>query len=118
MSAFRSMAVNYPKAQTQQSAAPDTFETSRERLTKRNVRCHELPASEAPRPGRLHVGILGAIKSECPGDFVGIRRNSIANASSDGINVSNEASLNTTISQTTVMANTSTSNVRDEGFLA
>jgi hypothetical protein len=25
------------------------------------------------RPGRHHVGILGDIISECPGDFIGIR---------------------------------------------
>ena len=31
------------------------------------------PASEAPRPGRHHVGITGGIISEYPGDFVGIR---------------------------------------------
>jgi hypothetical protein len=36
--------------------------------------CHKLSASEAPDPGRHHVGILGDIISECPGDFIGIRR--------------------------------------------
>jgi hypothetical protein len=35
--------------------------------------CHKLSASEAPDPGRHHVGILGDIISECPGDFIGIR---------------------------------------------
>ena len=47
-------------------------------MTERNVRCHELPASEAPQTGRLQVGILGAIKSECLGDFVGIGSHEIA----------------------------------------
>jgi hypothetical protein len=32
-----------------------------------------LSASEAPNPGRHHVGTPGDIISECPGDFVGIR---------------------------------------------
>jgi hypothetical protein len=32
-----------------------------------------LSASEAPDPGRHHVGTPGDIISECPGDFVGIR---------------------------------------------
>jgi hypothetical protein len=36
--------------------------------------CHKLSASEAPDPGRHHVGIPGDIISECPGDFIGIRR--------------------------------------------
>ena len=31
------------------------------------------PPSEAPDPGRHHVGIPGDIISECPGDFIGIR---------------------------------------------
>jgi hypothetical protein len=31
-------------------------------------------ASEAPDPGRHHVGILGDIIPESPGGFVGIRR--------------------------------------------
>jgi hypothetical protein len=35
--------------------------------------CQKLPASEAPDPGRYHVGTPGDIISECPGDFVGIR---------------------------------------------
>jgi hypothetical protein len=32
-----------------------------------------LSASEAPDPGRHHLGTPGDIISECPGDFVGIR---------------------------------------------
>jgi hypothetical protein len=32
-----------------------------------------LSASEAPNPGRHHLGAPGDIISECPGDFVGIR---------------------------------------------
>jgi hypothetical protein len=35
--------------------------------------CKKLSASEAPDPGRHHVGTPGDIISECPGDFVGIR---------------------------------------------
>jgi hypothetical protein len=35
--------------------------------------CNKLSASEASDPGRHHVGIPGAIISECPGDFIGIR---------------------------------------------
>jgi hypothetical protein len=31
-----------------------------------------LSASEAPNPGRHHVGTPGDIISECPGDFVGM----------------------------------------------
>jgi hypothetical protein len=31
-----------------------------------------MTASEAPRPGRHHLGMPGAIKSECLGGFVGI----------------------------------------------
>ena len=36
--------------------------------------CHKLSASEAPDPGRHQVGTPGDIISECPGDFIGIRR--------------------------------------------
>src|SRR5271169_85716 len=36
--------------------------------------CNKRPASEAPDPGRHHVGTRGDIISECPGDFVGMRR--------------------------------------------
>ena len=43
-------------------------------MTKPTDRCHQLLASKARSPGRHHVGILGAIKSECLGDFVGIRK--------------------------------------------
>jgi hypothetical protein len=43
------------------------------RLTELAIRCQKLLASEAPCPGRHHVGILGDIISECPDDFVGIR---------------------------------------------
>jgi hypothetical protein len=42
-------------------------------LTDLPTRCQKLSASEAPCPGRHHVGIPGEIISECPGDFVGIR---------------------------------------------
>src|SRR5260221_11891931 len=61
-----------PPQSVRRQPPPDAIETSRERLTERHVRCHELPACEAPPTGRLQVGILGAIKSECLGDFVGI----------------------------------------------
>src|SRR5262249_48186563 len=37
------------------------------------TKCQKLPASEAPAPGRHHVGILGDIIPESPGGFVGIR---------------------------------------------
>jgi hypothetical protein len=33
----------------------------------------KLSASEAPKPGRHHVGTPGDIISECPGELVGIR---------------------------------------------
>jgi hypothetical protein len=36
--------------------------------------CPKLSAGEAPDPGRHHVGTPGDIVSECPGDFVGIRK--------------------------------------------
>jgi hypothetical protein len=39
-----------------------------------------LSASEAPNPGRHHLGAPGDIISECPGDFVGIRRASFVGA--------------------------------------
>ena len=42
-------------------------------LTGPVVECKKLSASEAPDPGRHHVGTPGDIISECPGDFVGIR---------------------------------------------
>ena len=50
-------------------------------LTERKTHARDQPlhqrpahdaAGEAPSAGRLHVGTLGAIKSECLGDFVGI----------------------------------------------
>jgi hypothetical protein len=47
-------------------------EAAAEKLTAQHDRCHRLPASEAPRPGRHHVGIPGAIISECLGGFIGI----------------------------------------------
>jgi hypothetical protein len=34
-------------------------------------------ASEAPDPGRHHLGTPGDIISECPGDFVAIRMHEI-----------------------------------------
>jgi hypothetical protein len=42
-------------------------------LTTTAAECKKLSASEAPDPGRHHVGTPGDIISECPGDFVGIR---------------------------------------------
>jgi hypothetical protein len=39
-----------------------------------------LSASEAPDPGRHHVGTPGDIISECPGDFVGIRTRDVSEA--------------------------------------
>jgi hypothetical protein len=43
-------------------------------LTATAAECKELSASEAPDPGRHYVGTPGDIISECPGDFVGIRK--------------------------------------------
>jgi hypothetical protein len=43
------------------------------RIDRPAIRCNKSRASEAPHPGRHHVGIPGDIISECPGDFVGIR---------------------------------------------
>src|SRR5436853_3552255 len=43
------------------------------RIDRRATECEKLSASEAPDPGRHHVGTPGDIISECPGDFVGIR---------------------------------------------
>jgi hypothetical protein len=42
-------------------------------LTATTIGCNKLSASEAPDPGRHHVGTPGDIISECPGDFIGIR---------------------------------------------
>src|SRR5947209_12775767 len=47
--------------------------TSHPRIDRRATECEKLSASEAPDPGRHHVGTPGDIISECPGDFVGIR---------------------------------------------
>src|SRR5205814_1134566 len=43
------------------------------RIDRCATECKKLSASEAPDPGRHHVGTPGDIISECPGDFVGIR---------------------------------------------
>src|SRR5207237_10938763 len=50
------------------------------RIDRRPTECKKLSASEAPDPGRHHVGTPGDIISECPGDFVGIRRMSRSQA--------------------------------------
>jgi hypothetical protein len=50
------------------------------RIDRPAIRCNKSRASEAPHPGRHHVGIPGDIISECPGDFVGIRTLGIATA--------------------------------------
>jgi hypothetical protein len=42
-------------------------------VDRRAIECQKLSASEAPVPGRHHVGIPGDFISECPGDFIGIR---------------------------------------------
>jgi hypothetical protein len=42
-------------------------------LTAPTIECKKSSASEAPNPGRHHVGTPGDIISECPGDFIGIR---------------------------------------------
>jgi IstB-like ATP binding protein len=51
-----------------------TLPSLRPGLTAQRPDAKNYPASEAPQPGRHHVGIQGDIMSECPGDFVGIRR--------------------------------------------
>jgi hypothetical protein len=51
----------------------DHAPTRHPRIDRRATECEKLSASEAPDPGRHHVGIPGDIISECPGDFVGIR---------------------------------------------
>jgi hypothetical protein len=50
-----------------------------------------LSASEAPDPGRHHVGTPGDIISECPGDFVGIRTLERATDGSEHYEVLDEA---------------------------
>jgi transposase len=47
--------------------------TKHPRIDRTTTECQKLFASEAPDPGRHHVGTPGDIISECPGDFVGIR---------------------------------------------
>jgi hypothetical protein len=46
---------------------------SHPRIDRCPTECKKLSASEAPDPGRHHLGTPGDIMSECPGDFVGIR---------------------------------------------
>jgi hypothetical protein len=47
------------------------------RIDRAATECKKLSASEAPDPGRHHVGTPGGIVSECLGDFVGIGSASI-----------------------------------------
>jgi Transposase, Mutator family len=47
--------------------------TKHPRIDRTTTECQKLFASEAPDPGRHHVGILGDIIPESPGGFVGIR---------------------------------------------
>src|SRR5262245_36719069 len=47
--------------------------TKHPRIDQPATECQKLSASEAPDPGRHHVGILGDIIPESPGGFVGIR---------------------------------------------
>jgi hypothetical protein len=52
--------------------------------------------SEAPDPGRHHVGTPGDIISECPGDFVGIRIGEVIRARSSSrrrLRLDSEAAL-------------------------
>ena len=54
----------------------DSLRRTREKPAKRVDHQRAVPpitSQRGPRPGRHHVGILGAIISECLGDFVGIR---------------------------------------------
>src|SRR6267154_4596841 len=53
--------------------ACDAHPPSHPRIDHSAVECKKLSASEAPDPGRHHIGTPGDIISECPGDFVGIR---------------------------------------------
>jgi hypothetical protein len=46
-------------------------------LTTPVAQCKKLSASEAPDPGRHHIGTPGDIISECPGDFVRIRTSEV-----------------------------------------
>src|SRR5437016_10338245 len=55
------------------------------RIDRCATECKKLSASKAPDPGRHHVGTPGDIISECPGDFVGIRRQHVVNEASIGI---------------------------------
>jgi hypothetical protein len=43
-------------------------------LTGRNKRCHKSAASEARALGDIMSESMGGIISECPGDFIGIRK--------------------------------------------
>ncbi len=47
------------------------------RIDRPTIGCNKLPASEAPDPGRHHLGTPGDIISECPGDIIGIRSKAI-----------------------------------------
>jgi hypothetical protein len=47
--------------------------TKHPRIDRTTTECQKLFASEAPDPGRHHVGTLGDIIPESPGGFVGIR---------------------------------------------
>jgi hypothetical protein len=54
------------------TACADRTPARQRTIDRTATRCQKLSASEAPCPGRHHVGILGDFISECPGDFVGI----------------------------------------------
>src|SRR5262245_39548323 len=56
------------------ATACDALEpTNHPRIDRTTTECQKLFASEAPDPGRHHVGTLGDIIPESPGGFVGIR---------------------------------------------
>jgi hypothetical protein len=42
------------------------------------IECQKIIRQRGVAPGRHHLGTLGEIISECPGDFVGIRTRSPA----------------------------------------
>jgi hypothetical protein len=48
------------------------------RIDRPTIGCNKLSASEAPDPGRHHLGTPGDIISECPGDIIGIRTKAIS----------------------------------------
>src|SRR5207237_7538217 len=61
------------------------------RIDRCATKCKKLSASEAPDPGRHHVGTPGDIISECPGDFVGIRSDRVGLVCDDKLHLTEPA---------------------------